>query len=101
MMGVCVTGLGVLSGLGNSTIEFLEGLLAARSSVGPVTSVKAPEKYRVSVGCEVRRFELEDYGLERWASHDITTQRTLAAIGMALTDAGMDHVPAEANTGLA
>jgi 3-oxoacyl-[acyl-carrier-protein] synthase II len=101
MSEVCVTGLGVLCGLGNSTAEFLEGLLSARSSVGPVTSVKASDKYRVSVGCEVRRFELENYGLERWASHDITTQRTLAAIGMALTDAGMERVPVEANTGLA
>jgi 3-oxoacyl-[acyl-carrier-protein] synthase II len=101
MAGVCVTGLGVLSGLGNTTAEFLDGLLAARSSVGAVTSVKDPDKYRVSVGCEVRRFALEDYGLERWATHDITTQRTLAAIGMALQDAGIERVPAESNAGLA
>lgn len=34
MPGVCVTGLGVLSALGNGTAEFLEGLRSARSSVG-------------------------------------------------------------------
>lgn len=101
MTRVCVTGLGVLSGLGNNTAEFLEGLLSARSSVGPVTSVSEVEKYRVKVGCEVRGFELGDYGLERWASHDITTQRTLAAIAMALADAGIERVPQSANAGLA
>jgi 3-oxoacyl-[acyl-carrier-protein] synthase II len=98
---ICVTGLGVLSSFGNDTRDFLDGLMTARSSVGPVTSVADLEKYRVRVGCEVRGFRLADHGLERWESHDVTTQRALAAIGMALVDAGLDPASDVADAGLA
>lgn len=91
MSDICVTGLGILSSFGNTTQDFLDGLMSARSSVGPVTSVEDLDKYRVRVGCEVRGFDLADHGLEAWASHDVTTQRALAAIAMALADAGLDR----------
>jgi 3-oxoacyl-[acyl-carrier-protein] synthase II len=101
MLDVCVTGLGVLCGLGNNKEDFLAGLRAARVATGPVTALEEVERYRVRVGCEVRGFELRDFGLEAWAAHDITTQRALAAVGMALDDAGLASLPDPAQTGVA
>jgi 3-oxoacyl-[acyl-carrier-protein] synthase II len=91
MKRVVVTGIGVLSAIGNNKEEFLEGLLLGRCGTAPIQSLVDIEKYPVQVGCEIKGFDFDGQeGMEAWKDHDITTKMAIVASKMALQDAGLE-----------
>ena len=53
---VVVTGLGVISPLGNTLAETWEGLINGRSGAGPITQFDA-SKFKTQIACEVKNFD--------------------------------------------
>ena len=51
-----ITGVGVISGLGNNAGEFWSAISAGRSGIGPITKVD-PEKLRFKNAAEVKGFD--------------------------------------------
>lgn len=86
-----VTGLGLLAANGNSTEEFFRNLLACRSGVATISLFDASE-FKCQIAGEVKNFTPEQFGVaspakvRRMARH---TQFALAAVQMALADAGL------------
>jgi len=86
---VVVTGLGVISPLGNDLPSFWEGLAHGRSGVGPLTHFDAVD-YPTRIAAEVKGFEPTDYMDQKDAKHaDPFTQFAVAAARQALEDAGL------------
>jgi len=95
-----ITGIGVISPLGNNREALWEGLIAGRSGVGPLTAVR-PETFPVSFAAEAREFQgkIEDFGpLEKEQQKAIRKglkvmcrecQMGVAASQRALADAGL------------
>jgi 3-oxoacyl-[acyl-carrier-protein] synthase II len=87
---VVVTGMGVLAPNGISLSGYWETLLACESGIGPITLFDASNS-PLKIAGEVKGFRLADYvqGVKagRMARH---TQLALAAVSMALDDAGLD-----------
>ncbi|MFI6096977.1 beta-ketoacyl-[acyl-carrier-protein] synthase family protein [Lentzea sp. NPDC051213] len=80
---VVVTGIGVLSAIGNGRDGFLAGLREGRSGAGPVTAFDTTG-FGYGQTCEVADFaddELSEYGR--------ATRMGAAAAGMAVRDAGL------------
>jgi 3-oxoacyl-[acyl-carrier-protein] synthase II len=87
---VVVTGLGIVSPIGNNVPAFEEGLATGVSGVGPITRFDASV-----IGCriagEVKGFNPEDYFEKRdVARTDRVQQLALAAAQEALLDSGLD-----------
>jgi 3-oxoacyl-[acyl-carrier-protein] synthase II len=57
MTRVVITGIGVLSPVGNGRVAFWEGLVSGRSGLGPITLFDASE-FPVRIGGEVRDFDI-------------------------------------------
>ena len=97
---VVITGLGLISPLGNTKDRFWEALLAGRSGVGPIASVPS-DHLPVSFAAEAREFtgDIEDFGpLEKEQKKAIRkglkimcreSQMGVAAAQLALADAGL------------
>ena len=89
---VAVTGLGVISALGNTSGEFWQALQAGRSGIGPLQAVD-PALLRFSNGAEVRNysparyFDEKDLGLlDRFAQFGVIAAReAVAAAGVEWT----------------
>jgi nodulation protein E len=89
---VAVTGLGVVSALGNNSGEFWQALLAGRSGIGPLQAVD-PALLRFSNGAEVRNYSPEQYFdekdlglLDRFAQFGVIAAReAVAAAGVEWT----------------
>jgi len=60
MRRVVVTGLGVVSPLGNDLATTWAGVVAGRSGVGPITHFDA-SAYRTTIGAEVKGLDLKQY----------------------------------------
>ena len=60
MKRVAVTGLGVITPLGNSVEEFWENIKNGKSGAAPITKVDV-SKFKTQFGCEVRNFVAEEY----------------------------------------
>lgn len=87
---VVVTGLGIVSSLGNSIDEFWSGLLAGRSGIGNVTRFDA-SAYTCQVGAEVKDFNPADFMDPKEARrNDRYTQFAVAGTRLALADANLD-----------
>ena len=88
---VVVTGLGVISPVGNGKDAFWEAVLAGKSGIGPITRFDASE-YTARIAGEVKDFNVSDYSIDRKeARHmDPSTQYAVAATKLALDDSGMD-----------
>ncbi len=88
-----VTGLGMVSPLGNSVEDTWEALIAGRSGAGPITQFD-PTGYGVTFACEVKGFEPTD-----WIDHksarrmDRYTQLALAAARQAESDSKLEIAP--------
>ncbi len=86
---VAVTGLGVISPLGNDVQSFWDGLCAGRCGIGPITRFDT-EGFRVSVAGEVRDFDPLTYMDKLDVQHsDLYAQFAMAAAVQALTDSGV------------
>lgn len=86
---VVVTGMGVVSPLGNSVAAFWAGLLAGRSGIGPLTRFDA-SALRCRIAGEVRDFDVTAYLPEKEARRfDRFCHFALAAATEAVRQAGI------------
>lgn len=87
---VVVTGMGLVTALGNDLASSWAGLLEGRSGVGRITRFD-PEGFATQIAGEVKDFEPE-----RWIEkketrrQDLFTQFAVAASTMAVEDSGLD-----------
>ena len=88
---VAVTGLGVVSPVGNTVAATWDAMLAGRSGAGPITRFD-PTALQVKFACEVKGFEaglyLEKKEIRRF---DLFTQFAMAAAVQAVHDASLDQ----------
>jgi 3-oxoacyl-[acyl-carrier-protein] synthase II len=92
---VVVTGLGVISSIGNGREGFLAGLREGRCGAGPVTAFDV-EGFGHGQVCEVDDFEFD----EERAHYGRATQMTATAALMAVEDAGLDLPGLRSSRGL-
>jgi 3-oxoacyl-[acyl-carrier-protein] synthase II len=90
---VVVTGLGVVSPIGNDVDTFWRRLVAGESGVGEITRFDTTG-YKVHIAAEVQGFEVADYVDKRKARRmDLFSKYAVAAAKMAREDAGFDPAP--------
>jgi len=84
---VVVTGMGVLTPLGNDVAEFWHNLLQGQSGVGPITHFDTTD-FATKFAAEVKGFDPDDYMDRKEARRmDLFTQFAIAAAEKAVTDA--------------
>ncbi len=87
---VVITGLGAITPVGNTAVEFWQALLAGKSGIGPITRFDAAE-YDAKIAGEVKDFEPTAFIDKKEARRmDRFTQFAIAAAKMALDDSGID-----------
>ncbi len=87
---VVITGLGVVSPLGNTVAEFWDNLIAGKSGAGPITYFDTTH-FDTKFACEVKNFDPLNYMDRKLSTRvDPFTQYALAASGMAFKDSGLD-----------
>ena len=87
---VAITGLGVVSPLGNDAATTWEGLVAGRSGAGPITKFD-PAKLRVRFACEVKGFDPLLYIEKKEARRfDLFAQYSMGASVQAVSDACLE-----------
>ncbi|HLD17061.1 MAG TPA: beta-ketoacyl-ACP synthase II [Coxiellaceae bacterium] len=87
---VVVTGMGIISPMGNNIATFRDNLLSGRSGIGPITKFDASE-LEVRITGEVRNFDPAEHmnpGIIKYT--DPITQFGMAAAKQAIHDAGLD-----------
>lgn len=83
---VVITGIGVVSPVGNNTEEMWDSIKGARHGIAPITRFDL-EGHKVTLAAEVKDF---DFGDRRAAKRlDITDQYALAAAREAVADSGI------------
>ncbi|MFN0164516.1 MAG: beta-ketoacyl-ACP synthase II [Burkholderiales bacterium] len=97
---VVVTGLGIVSPIGNAVAEAWDNLIAGKSGIGRITRFD-PEDEKLSIAChiagEVKGFAIEDYMPAKEARHmDVFIHYGIAAGIQAFRDSGL--VVSEANS---
>jgi len=103
MRRVVVTGLGIVSPLGNTATATWEGLVAGRSGAAPVRRFNAPELgLEVHFGCEVKDFDSGGLIDRKEAKRfDLFLQYAVVAAAQAMTAAGVgDKVPEPERAGV-
>jgi 3-oxoacyl-[acyl-carrier-protein] synthase II len=87
---VVITGMGVITPLGNTVGELFRSQLEGRSGVGPITLFDA-STFPTRFAAEVRDFDLGKYiqRPERWADAWANSRFAAAASQLALADAGI------------
>ncbi|MEX2466354.1 MAG: beta-ketoacyl-ACP synthase II [Gemmatimonadota bacterium] len=91
---VVVTGMGVISPVGNDVPSMWTNLVAGMSGGGPVTHWEATEDFACRIACEVKGFDPLDYLDKREAKrHDRVSQFAVAASAQALESAGLATLP--------
>lgn len=89
---VVVTGIGIVSPLGNSTAETWEGLLAGRSGAAPIQRFD-PAALDVKFACEVKNFDpLQYMDRKEIKRSDRFVHYAMAAAEQAMADAGLNGV---------
>ncbi len=87
---VVVTGVGLVSPLGNTTEATWQGLLEGRSGVGTISRFD-PEGYAVRIAAEVKGFDPEDWvDPKEVKKFDLFVHYAVAAADMALADSGLE-----------
>jgi 3-oxoacyl-[acyl-carrier-protein] synthase II len=90
MKRVAITGLGVLTPLGNTVNEFWNNIVEGKSGAGPITKFDA-SKFKTRFGCEVRGFHPEDhFDKKEIKKYDLFSLYAMAASDQALADAGLN-----------
>ncbi|MCI1821156.1 MAG: beta-ketoacyl-ACP synthase II [Megasphaera sp.] len=86
-----ITGLGVISPVGNGKDTFWNALITGQNGIAPITHFDATE-YSARIAGEVKNFDPADYDIDRKeARHmDISTQYAVAAAKLALDDSGIN-----------
>ena len=88
---VVITGMGIVSPVGNDLVTFWDNLSHGRSGIGPVTLFDTAE-YDCRIGGETKGFEAKQYFREPKDARraDRYIQLAVAAAKMALEDSGLD-----------
>ncbi len=87
---VVVTGMGIISPVGNSINEAWDSVCNGRSGIGPITSFDT-EGFKTRIAGEIRDFDVEDYMPRKEArKSDKFIHYGMAASIQALKDAGLD-----------
>ena len=90
---VVVTGLGVLSPLGNDVASTWKNALAGMSGAGPITRFDV-SKFKTQFGCEVKDYNETDYFDRKEArKYDRYAQYAIVAANQAIADANLDDDP--------
>ena len=88
---VVVTGLGLVSPVGNTVAEGWAHILAGQSGIGPITKFDAAA-FACRFAGEVKGFQVEDYIPAKEARHmDTFIHYGMAAAVQAVQDAGLPH----------
>lgn len=87
---VVITGLGVVSPIGNTVTEFWDNLVAGKSGAAPITYFDTTH-FDTKFACEVKNFDPLNY-MDRKLSNrvDPFTQFAIASSDMAFKDSGLD-----------
>ncbi len=88
MRRVVITGLGIISPVGNNIPDYFENLCQGVCGIGPITHFDT-EDYKVHLAAEVKDFNPADYGLENTRRMDLYTQYAMAAAKQAAEDSGI------------
>ncbi|MBR2832545.1 MAG: beta-ketoacyl-ACP synthase II [Oscillospiraceae bacterium] len=100
MKRVAVTGIGVVSPLGNDTKTFWKNLTNGVCGIGPITKFDTAD-YKVKVAGEVRDFDPRTYMEKLDVMHsDIYTQFAMAAACQAVQDSGVEGTFEPERTGV-
>src|SRR6476619_7169196 len=85
-----ITGMGVITPLGDRPQALLEALVAGRSTVGPITRFDA-SAFPTTFAAEVPDFDLSRYleGEGRWRDSGEASRFAAAACRLALDDSGL------------
>lgn len=87
---VVITGVGVITPIGNNVQEFWEGLISGRNGAGPITKFDTTN-FVTKFACEVKNFDASIYiDKKEMKRMDIYTHYALAAAAMALEDSQLD-----------
>ncbi|HZX30670.1 MAG TPA: beta-ketoacyl-ACP synthase II [Rhodocyclaceae bacterium] len=93
---VVITGLGIVSPVGNTVEEAWQNLLAGRSGIATITKFDA-SSFPVQFGGEVKNFDIGTYLSPKEARRmDAFIHYGMAAGIQAVRDAGLDNNPADA-----
>lgn len=94
---VVVTGLGIVSPVGNNVDDAWRNILAGQSGVGPITRFDASD-FAVRISASVRDFQVEDYLSRKDARKmDIFIHYGMVAAMQAMTDSGIEVNAANAD----
>jgi len=87
---VVITGMGVLSPVGNDIASFGESLFAGKSGIGLITRFDAAE-FKTKVAAEVKGFTPEAFGIDKGEARrmDLFTQYAMAAAAQAASESGI------------
>jgi len=88
---VVVTGLGVISAVGNDVVSFWDALKNGKSGIGPITSFDA-SKFDSRIAGEVKGFDPALYGMgfKEVKRMDKFVQYAVACAKQAITESGLD-----------
>ncbi len=87
---VVVTGLGALTPIGNTAIQFWENLLKGTNGAAPITRFDA-SKFKTRFACEVKNFKEEDFFDRKEARKmDPYAKYALVVADEAIKDSGID-----------
>ncbi len=93
---VVVTGLGIVSPIGNTVDTYWESLLAGRSGIGRITRFD-PTDYRTQIAGEVKDFDATLYMEKKDTRRtDLFVQYALAAASQAIKASGLDMATEDA-----
>ncbi len=96
---IAVTGLGVVSPVGNDVNTFWESLKSGVCGIGPITKFDT-ENYKVKVAGEVRNFNPRDFMEKLDVLHsDLYTQFAISAACQAVEDSGVSQAYPEERIG--
>jgi|SRR4030095_2197285 len=87
---VVITGLGVISPIGNTVEEFWNNLIAGKSGAGPITYFDTTH-FDTKFACQVKNFDPLNYMDRKLSARvDPFTQFALASAALAFKDSGLD-----------
>ncbi len=90
MNRVVITGMGIISPVGNDIATFRDSLFAGVNGIGPITHFD-PVEFKCKVAAEVKDFSPEAFGIEKGDARrmDLFTQFAMAAASQAVRDSGI------------
>ena len=91
MNRVAVTGMGIVSPLGNDVNTFWRALVSAQCGIGPITRY-ASGAYKVKIAAEVKGFDPSQFGMEVAEARrmDLFSQYAMAAAYQAMGQSGLE-----------